>query len=101
MTAESGLTVLLFVRDRPNDLLRVTAEIDDRRLKVFTYDLSAMALEAYGDDDLESWVTVEKAAWPKLLLALLQEKLGGNPGAERAFLAFCQSHGIPCTREIW
>ena len=101
MSDESIASVELFLRDLPDDYLQVTASIEGDTLQVFTHDISTAAEEAYGDEDHETWLTIESGAWPALLLALLKEHFGGDAEAERKIAELCERNGIPAEREFW
>lgn len=80
----------------------VTLELqDDGSLQVFYYDVGKAAMQAFGDSDYESWLTIPASHVPDLCFKLLERELAGQHGALTVLKQFCEKHAISHDHQVW
>lgn len=69
---------------------------DDGSIQMFTSDSGQTALQTWGKEDYDFWVTIPPDAVSLLALELLRERFTGRVGATDELRDFCKASGIAC-----
>ena len=67
---------------------------DDGSIQMHTYDESQTALEVWGKEDYEFWVTIPPVAVAKLAFELLQTRFAGRSDATDELRTLCKTNDI-------
>ncbi|MCW5673402.1 MAG: hypothetical protein KIT15_02385 [Xanthobacteraceae bacterium] len=70
-------------------------------IRVYGSDIGPIAESAWGRDEYEFWLDIEKDAITKLAFELLREKLQGNLSAVADLKTFCEHRGIATEFNSW